>query len=140
VVERHKDGYPHLHSILQFPNARIRVLNSRYFDNEIYSQWKSQWKHGHSDYQRPRRGGVGTLSYVLKYLIKNQTSKTIWKKILPSATTVTEESTSTNTKASSTTKLPVHIHGVKLATWSRGFDFSVFMARRPESIVKGLKY
>jgi hypothetical protein len=26
-----------------------------------------------------------------------------------------------------------------LATWSRGFDFSVFMARRPESIVKGLK-
>jgi hypothetical protein len=62
----------------------------------------------------------------MKYLTKNTTATTVWKKILNSATTVTEESTSGGTKISSIIKPPVHIHGVKLLTWSRNFDFTPF--------------
>lgn len=150
VLEKHKDGYPHIHCILQFPDARIRVENSRYFDKTLYARWKGLWLHGHSDYQRPKRNGIGAISYVLKYLIKNQTSRTIWKKVLTeshpsgntssSVTDATDDTTPTNSRISCITKLPVSLYGQKLATWSRNFDFApLSMARRPESIVEGLK-
>lgn len=131
VVERHKDDYPHIHAIIQFPNASIRVENSRYFTKSLYAKWKSTWTHGHSDYQKPKHSGHGTLMYIMKYLIKNTTAKTIWKKcfdqrILKSVPTVEDATTPISSKPSSIIKLPVRVHGVKLATWSRNFDFTPF--------------
>jgi hypothetical protein len=149
VLESHKDNYPHIHCIIQFPDARIRVENTRYFDRMLYAKWRVLWQHGHSDYQKPRRSGVGTISYVMKYLLKNQTQKTVWRKLLASCATVpgtvetSIEDNLPNAKDTSVTalmpRLPVKYKGQKLCTWSRRFDFSVFSARRPESIVKGLK-
>lgn len=146
VVEEHTDGYPHIHCILQYPSACIRVENSRYFDTALYQKWRTLWSHGHSDYQKPRVSGIGTLSYVMKYLLKNQTSKTVWKKVLSqSALTVGKPSVdqTTSNKCSNTiqditrreligdtlkdlTKYPTHKYNVKLCTWSRNFDFSYF--------------
>ena len=80
VVEKHRDGFPHIHVLLQWENASIRVDNSRYFDKSLYQKWRLLWQHGHSDYQKPRRASLGTLTYILKYLIKNQTQRTIWKR------------------------------------------------------------
>ena len=153
VLEEHKDGYPHIHAILQYPSSCLRVnivKDKAYFDRTLYARWKDSWK-GNSDYQKPKRSGVGTLSYVLKYLIKNQTKKTIWKKIMdgstskipaPSQTVLNEQLslalpirttqcngsvTNTITEKESTDVLPTRINGVKLATWSRGFDFKPFL-------------
>lgn len=132
VVEEHKDGYPHIHVLLQFPDARIRIENSRYFDKELYERWRLLWKHGHTDYQKPRSQGTGTLSYVLKYLIKNQTSKTIWKKCLPvnADVNISKDQNTTISSANDTdasVNHPTRLHGVKLASWSRNFDFSPFV-------------
>lgn len=142
VVEQHKDGYPHIHAILQFDAACIMVSNNRYFDNLLYKKWRALWKHGHSDYQKPRNAGSRTLLYTLKYLIKNTTKRTIYKKILPisdegkSATPDKTEYAGSNSDPTSdytsepkdpATTIPVRLHGVKLATWSRDFDFTPFL-------------
>jgi hypothetical protein len=147
VIESHKDGYPHVHILFQFPDARIRVENARYFDKKLYARWKGYWRYGHSDYQKPRGRGLAAISYVMKYLLKNQTQKTVWKKVYASYVDVNlKESLNQSDTAKNTTvcasleKPPVKYCGIKLCTWSRGFDFSVFLARRPESVVKGLKY
>lgn len=135
VIEEHRDGYPHIHTLLQYPSACISVENSRYFDRALYSKWKAQWREGHSDYQKPRQGATGTLSYVMKYLIKNQTSKTVWKKVLASCNVQTVEDSTVNAKKkngrniSNVTRLPTRKNGVKLCTWSRGFDFTPFVPR-----------
>ncbi len=121
VVEQHKDLYPHIHIIIQFPNASIRVRDSRWFDRRIYQTWKALWKRGHSDYQKPRRSKIGTISYIMKYLIKNTTSKTIWKKILKDSKPLAK-----TTQHNITEQLPVKINGVKLCTWSRNFDWEPF--------------
>ncbi len=120
VVERHKDGYPHVHAILQFPYAVIHVRDSRYFDRTLYKTWKALWKAGHSDYQKPRRSKQGTISYLMKYLIKNTTRKTVWKKILPKV-----ETTATIHEKVITTQ-DVKIGKIKLCTWSRKFDWEPF--------------
>lgn len=137
VVERHKDGYPHVHVLLQFPDARIRVENSRYFDQELYARWRLCWEHGHSDFQKPRSSSTGTLGYVMKYCLKNQTQKTVWKKIFAlSSQTKTEPSQSNTSEQlqepsfsqdNFLERLPTHYLGVKLLTWSRGFDFKPFI-------------
>lgn len=71
----------------------------------------------------------------MKYLIKNQTSKTIWKKILVASSTAsnvnapsleTEKAQQRSIAALNTQTYPVRKYGVKLATWSRGFDFTPF--------------
>lgn len=131
VIERHRDGYPHIHSLLQYPSACLRVSNSRYFDRDLYQEWKVLWTRGHSDYQKPRYSGNATISYVMKYLIKNQTSKTVWKKILKSngvmkSTDVKSANSSQEDVENYQEKLPIKYHGVKLCTWSRGFDFTKF--------------
>ncbi len=41
VIEKHKDGYPHIHIIIQFPNAIIRIRNTKYFDRTLYKKWKA---------------------------------------------------------------------------------------------------
>jgi len=122
VVEKHKDNYPHIHIIIQFPNAIIRVTNSKYFDRTLYKKWKALWQHGHSDYQKPYRSGQGTLSYIIKYLLKNTTQKTIWKKILKLNTV----NTAVKQHGITVNASPVKINGVKLATWSRNFDWTPF--------------
>ncbi len=145
TIENHKDGYPHFHVLLQFPRADIRVENDRYFSKILYSKWKSSWTHGLSDIQVPRRNGVGQISYILKYITKNATSKTIWKKLYQTSAKAVDTETSipldqntldasvpflhsaaTSITSTSITS-PIHTsNGVKLCTWSRGFDFSPF--------------
>ncbi len=120
VIEQHKDLYPHIHIIIQFPNATIRVRDSRWFDKRIYQTWKTLWKRGHSDYQKPRRNKIGTISYIMKYLVKNTTAKTVWKKILPVAQ-MHKGGAPPSTPPEST-----KMNGVKLCTWSRNFDWEPF--------------
>lgn len=140
VVEEHKDSFPHIHCLLQFPDARIRCTNSKYFDNTLYQKWKSLWTHGLSDYQKPKRSGLGTLSYLMKYLIKNTTSKTIWNKILssnpvsiadvPSTQPTSLEIPTAPNMDAFVPSPPTHINGVKLASWSRNFDWSPLSVKR----------
>lgn len=80
TIESHKDGYPHIHVLLQHPSAVIRVSNSKYFDRTLYQKWKGLWSHGLSDFQAPRRK-EDSIKYILKYITKSSTTKTIWKKL-----------------------------------------------------------
>ena len=148
TLENHQDLYPHIHALIQYPSAQIRIENSRYFDNQLYVKWRSTWKHGHSDFQVPRHSSLLSINYILKYITKNQTTKTIWKKIfkeqsarsainqtskLPtdSITDVNAETlvpVATKTTLSNTTKSVIrHALGAKLCTWSRSFNFSLFL-------------
>lgn len=142
VIEFHDDGYPHIHVLFQYPSACLRIENSRFFDRALYQRWKYLWKHGLSDFQRPKYSGVRAVSYILKYLIKNQTSKTVWRKILQSNIEISGEKEDLQKSTESTpqnsldstisnsafenTPLPIRLHGVKLCTWSRNFDFTQF--------------
>ncbi len=126
VVERHKDGFPHVHSILQMQSANIRIENNRYFDRTLYKTWKTLWKHGHSDYQKPRKSGSGTLFYILKYLIKNTTKTTIFSKMYPKSERVQVVVTHSE-PFPKTSPSPVYYQNIKLATWSRNFNFKPFM-------------
>lgn len=147
MVEEHKDSYPHIHVIVQFSDARIRVQDSRYFDRRLYQQWKHRWKHGHSDVQSPRGTRGAVLAYVLKYVLKNVTTNTIWKKILISSTegdtkngsepqssqenanSATYGDQKTQEQENTISANPVKKYGVKLVTWSRDFDFKPFIAQ-----------
>lgn len=133
-MEEHKDSFPHIHALLQFPDARVRCENYRYFDRALYKKWKSNWSHGHSDYQKPRNGSQGAVPYLMKYLLKNQTSKTVWKKVMPVSSLVeqpkngsNQEQIEINSKNTADTSesivYPVRLNGVKLASWSRNFDW-----------------
>ncbi len=139
VVEQHKDFYPHFHIILQFPDAVIRVRDSRWFERTLYKSWKAQWTHGNSDYQKPRRNRIGTISYVMKYLLKNTTQKTIWKKTLSPREFPRESETSDDSLRNRSSKEKMVNHkkiqvrlpvcgprGIKLCTWSRKFDWEPF--------------
>jgi len=128
VVEKHKDGYPHIHALLQFTNAELRITANRYFDRKLYKTWRTLWTHGHSDLQQPQKTRTGTISYILKYLIKNTTWKTIWKKVLTSQHTTGKTSMrTTQTIYPLVKKEAVTLHGIKLCTWSRNFDWKPFM-------------
>lgn len=132
VIEEHKDGYPHIHVILQFEDARIRVENSKYFDRHLYQKWKHLWTYGHSDYQRPAREGIYTLGYVMKYCLKNQTATTVWKKVLEPESKPTvpyvpnSQSVDSSQIQQDVSVSPVKKYGVKLMTWSRDFSFAPF--------------
>ncbi len=119
-IESHKDGYPHIHTIIQYPYACIRIKHSKYFDSRIYKIWKSHWEHGFSDYKKPVKLESRTLQYLIKYITKTTTRKTIYKKILPPNR---GDITTQHTKE---TTLPVKINGLKLVTWSRNFDWKPF--------------
>lgn len=144
TVEAHKDGYPHVHSLLQWPDARIRVSNTRYFDRELYSQWRKLWESGLSDFQVPRRNS-DSVRYILKYITKNTTTKTVWKKLFVNPAEKTqnmqlEESghptkcipvldaclRQLDSQSDLSTVSKTHLYGVKLCSWSRDFDFSPF--------------
>lgn len=139
TIEEHRDGYPHIHVLFQFPDARIIVENNRYFDSRLFALWKRlTWTHGLSDWQPPRHKGLFALTYILKYISKNSTTKTIWKKILPPPDTTSTHSQNPPTSADSvptpkTTKStspnPIFFNNIKLCSWSRSFDFSPFSLR-----------
>ena len=74
----------------------------------------------------------------MKYCLKNTTSSTIWKKILmDSPATSAKPSNTANTTQKSTNSYvsPVKSYGVKLATWSRNFDFKPFKQVKRTSLV-----
>ncbi len=128
VIERHKDLYPHIHIIIQFPNASIRIRDSKWIDRELYKNWKTLWKRGHSDYQKPRSSKTGTISYIMKYLLKNTTQKTVWKKIIPKTSVQMHKGGTPPSTPPESTKM----NGVKLCTWSRGFDWKPFKPKHDE--------
>lgn len=141
TVEQHKtNDYPHIHTILQFPDARIRIENSKFFTRTLHSKWKSTWSHGLSDYQVPRTKGTSQLNYILKYITKNSTSNTVWKKIYQCAVNSADVPPCfTNMEHSKQRQIaglqsdfsvsPVTKNGVKLCSWSRNFDFSPFYSK-----------
>ena len=129
-IEAHKDGQPHLHTVLRFPNV-IRVKNNRYFDQELYKKWKELWRSGLSDFQPPRSKRHPIL-YIVKYATKeSNTVKTLWKKYyqLYNVKSVKEEQktpTSSTEELSTTSAVsPVTIlckkYKVKQISWSRQF-------------------
>lgn len=66
----------------------------------------------------------------MKYLIKNQTSKTIWKKCFVTGAISSSQKIKNSYISAQTVKIssqyPTKKYGVKLATWSRKFDFTPF--------------
>lgn len=144
VVEQHKSGYPHIHAILQARSASFVVVlgsdrrgRSRYyFDPKLYGFLRDSWGFGHSDFVRPYQSGLGALVYCLKYITKSGMSSTVlnvYKKTFhgitrtPSFTiSPPDSSPSMNAKTAASPSLPTHYRGLKLCSWSRNFDFSVF--------------
>ncbi len=142
TLEAHKDGFPHIHTLLQFPSAQIRVSNQKYIDRLLYDRWKASWPHGLSDFQIPRRQRIGQIRYILKYISKNSTSKTIWKRIssvTPVTKSIPSESSPTpapveslknvvtkDTYNSDMSPNPTHFRKQKLCSWSRDFDWTPF--------------
>lgn len=57
----------------------------------------------------------------MKYLLKNTTRKTVWKKILGKPNITTKKIVTVSLKTD-----PVKINGIKLCTWSRDFDWEPF--------------
>lgn len=129
-VELQRDGTPHYHILIQYPSASVRVLNDRYFIGKYYRLLKSLWKFGLTDYQPPRAKGVSKLTYIMKYLSKNTSTRTIWKKILSVNSVETQHRKDTSGKVYTGSVAPVHLmllnSRIKLLTWSRNFDFSPF--------------
>ena len=142
VVEQHKDQFPHIHVLLQFTRISIQVRDNRWFDREMYKRWKGLWTHGLSDFQTPKKSRLGTLSYLLKYMNKNTTSKTLWKKVYANTVENSDQkedsstsskmdvgakkTTETESKGKTVVTNPIYLHGIKLLSWSRNFNFSVF--------------
>ncbi len=125
-IESHKDGYPHIHTIIQYPFACIRIKHSQYFDKRIYALWKSHWIHGFSDYRKPVKNESRTLQYLIKYITKTTTRKTVYKKI------INTKPLAITTQHAKETTLPVSFNGVKLVTWSRNFDWKPFKMSYPQ--------
>ncbi len=147
-IELHKDGYPHIHVLFQFDSACLSVYHNRFFDSILYHRWKRCWQHGLSDFQPPRKHGVHQLTYIMKYISKNATSKTVWKKLYPqsvsSVTNIqdvsscpTPSSTITPSQVKTTSKSTIpsvylvlnSTNRLKLLSWSRNFDFSPFFIK-----------
>ena len=147
VLERHKSGVPHIHAILQFPDARICCKANRYFESILYRRWQALWKKGYSDYRPAASIRVGALLYVMKYLVKNTTKNTIWKKILLNNEESRDNSAKEVRKNSHVDEdqtrkdpLPIKINGAKICSWSRGFDFTPFTINPQSTTVSSLLF
>lgn len=148
TVEAHKDGYPHIHAVLQHKHG-VFVTNNRYFDSDLYQKWKGLWKSGFSDFQAPYAGNQYPILYIVKYISKSSTSKTLWKKMYKSSNVVTAKDTSAvsvdpsispikkpllaspNTETNPTLSFCKQ-YKIKQCTWSRGF---MFPSIRPKSLI-----
>lgn len=152
-VEKHKDGYPHVHVLLQSKGV-FPVFEKAYIQNPLRNFLKTSWTFGLSDFQVPRARSIGQLTYIMKYISKNKTTKTVWRKIL-----TLQEKTSlpvhsalslglivplgtasvvvtpvlirdhAATKTISSGTIWSEIGNIKLLTWSRKFDFSPFFPK-----------
>lgn len=135
TIEAQQNGYAHVHAIIQFPDARIRVENHKFFDRTLYARWRGLWPKGFSDYQVPIGRGTSQLNYIMKYITKNATVRTVWKKLIPLDVNSVESQSQNQSMDNSETVMehfdsyvpPVSKNGVKLCTWSRRFDFSPFV-------------
>jgi len=134
VVEAHRDSYPHLHAVIQFPTS-ISVSNARRFDNVLYAKWKQLWTSGLSDI-KPVESQQGSILYLMKYISKGATSKNVWKKcysvynasvkdskVLPSTYTPAK-STNVSVPLTPTQQL-CEQYKIKQMSWSRGFVFPI---------------
>ncbi len=139
--ELQRDGTPHFHVLLQFPSACLRINKARYFDARCYRLFKGVWKYGLTDYQPPRSKATAQLAYIMKYLSKNASVKTVWMKIFASQKNLSLNVKSADSgidacslkahSASTEYVNPVYhliskSSKIKLLTWSRSFDFSPF--------------
>lgn len=155
TIEAHEDLYPHLHAILDFGDAKIRVTNSKFFDKSLYHSWKFQWTSGVSDYQRPYPNSKHSpLLYIIKYISKDSTKKTIWRKyyadakprdaqsiselttktkqtVLPASNTDVKQSVPTTTLTNPSSFFCQQFK-IKQCTWSRNF---VFPRYRPQPLL-----
>jgi len=61
----------------------------------------------------------------MKYLLKNTTQKTIWKKLIDAKPVGTKHSERQENQYVSS----VNKNGIKLCTWSRNFDWKPFILR-----------
>lgn len=147
AIEAHKDGYPHIHEILQFKNS-LNVKDARYFDPELFRRFKGLWSHGLSDYQPPR-GDKQPILYLIKYISKSSNShRTIWKKMLKNiqlpksqdarnqnTTTQCQDILSANAVKFALTDLNCKKYKLRQLSWSRKFTFPVLA---PAAIPKSL--
>ena len=148
TIEIHKNGRPHIHAVIQsltsFPCVLGKSSNGqyRYFcDKTVYSSLRGLWTYGHSDFAfiRPTVINFGSvpsdkqttswaMHYVLKYTVKDSTSRTLRKKLFPNYKPG-------SVKKQSIIKLPdspEHIaylellkkNKIRQCSWSRGFKFS----------------
>jgi len=65
VAERHKSGLPHFHLLFH------EVDPYTHDQWDTYCVLKSQWPHGHSDFQGISPGDLGACRYVTKYITKS---------------------------------------------------------------------
>lgn len=140
TVEAHSDDFPHIHAVLYFPQALI-VENGRYFDQQLFTKLKELWTSGLSDYQPPSGTVYHSVHYIVKYITKNSTRLTLWRKLRPlkpSAIIKTAISAASVVGSTPTTPLPTIAacltkeqttnffckqFKIKQCTWSRGFVF-----------------
>ena len=148
TIEIHKNGRPHIHAVIQSISAFPCRLGSdkngspRYYSSKnIYLLLRGLWTYGHSDFNflRPLLIEFGSvpsdkqttswaMHYVLKYTVKDSTSRTLRKKLFPNYKP-------DPVKKQSIIKLPdspEHIayleilkkNKIRQCSWSRGFKFA----------------
>ena len=148
TIEIHKNGRPHIHAVIQSTSAfpcKLGFDNSgkpRYFcKQDLYIQMRSLWTLGHSDFNflRPlviefnsppsdKQTTSWAMHYVLKYTVKDSTSRTLRKKLFPNYKP-------DPVKRASIIKLPdspehtaflqvLKDNKIRQCSWSRGFKFT----------------
>lgn len=146
TIECHADNYPHLHAVIQFKHG-ILVSNGRYFDEDLFKKWKTFWECGHTDFQAPYAGSQYPVLYIVKYISKNGSLKTLWKRyysahpvkdtsVLPVAqntvATSTHSSVIKNTETLNPSTFFCKQFKIKQCSWSRNFEFPV---KHPQSLL-----
>ena len=147
TIEIHKNGRPHIHAVIQSVSAfpcRLgsdKNSGSRYYcSKEIYLLLRGLWTYGHSDFNflRPlviefdsvpsdKQTTSWAMHYVLKYTVKDSTSRTLRKKLFPNYKP-------DPVKKKSIIKLPDSVehtaflellkkNKIRQCSWSRGFKF-----------------
>ena len=147
TIEIHKNGRPHIHAVVQsltsFPCGLATDTNGKrryYCAKRVYLSLRDLWTYGHSDFNflRPSIIEFGSvpsdkqttswaMHYVLKYTVKDSTSRTLRKKLFPNYKP-------DPVKKKSIIKLPDSVehtaflellkkNKIRQCSWSRGFRF-----------------
>ena len=154
TVEAHVDDYPHLHGLIQFKTGLV-IENGKYFEDQLFQKWKTGlWQCGLSDFQVPSGEKTDAVRYIIKYITKTNTKKTIWRHLrngaahqaVPNSSKPTilnkssaslaslirmEQAKNISTKEGSTLFFCKQ-YKIKQCTWSRKFKFPV---ERPKSLL-----